>query len=203
MARRTTYTSTIRVPIYASWKCPSCGEKNFSLGNITCTRQETTSSLRKSKQEEAKNEASSRAQNDWKQNAVDIIFNPQKNPQNLRNDLYLQNTNCTKCGKKPSWDKGNGYMTLLALSFVPAIISGIVAISMKTSWIAWLIFAALLGAIVYCFVSEIAYKKSIVNMSKEYLPVMGSQNNELIAYAERQGRKLLSPDETLQMAGSS
>lgn len=90
--------------------------------------------LEKTKQEEAKNEASSRAQNEWQQNALDIIFNPQENPQNMRSDLFFQNTNCTKCGKKPKWDKGMGYMTILPLSLMPAIISGIVAIAMKTSW---------------------------------------------------------------------
>ena len=203
MATRTTYTSTIRVPIYASWKCPYCGETNFSLGNIFCQRQVTTSSLRRSKQEEAKNEASSRAQNEWQQNALDIIFNPQENPQNMRSDLFFQNTNCTKCGKKPKWDKGMGYMTILSLSLMPAIISGIVAIAMKTSWIAWLIFAAFFGAIVYCFVSEKTYKKTVKNMPTEYLPIIGSLNEALIAAAERQGKKFPSPDETIQLVGNT
>lgn len=202
MATRTTYTSTIRVPVYASWKCPCCGEKNFSWGNIVCQRAVTTSSLRWSKQEEAKNEASRRAQNEWKQNALDIIFNPQMNPQNMRSDLFFQNTNCTKCGKKPKWDKGMGYMALLSLSFMPAIISGMVAIAMKTSWIAWLVFATFLGAIVYCFVTEKAYKKTMASMPLEYLPVIGSQNKELLVFAEQQGKRLPTPDETIQIVGN-
>ncbi len=101
MATHTIYTSTIRVPIYASWKCPNCGEINFSWGNIFCERQAASSSGRRSELEEAKNTASSLVQNEWKQNALNIIFNPQENPQNVRRDLFFQNTNCTKCGKKP------------------------------------------------------------------------------------------------------
>lgn len=198
MATRTTYTSTIRVPIYASWKCPYCSEINFSLGNISFQKQVSTSSLRQSKHAEAISEASSRARNEWQQNALDIIFNPQKDPQNMRNDLSFQNTNCTKCRKRPKWDKGMGYMTLLSLSFFPAIISGFVAFAMKTSWIAWLIFAAFFCAIVYCIATEIVYKNTIEKMPAEYLPVIGSQNEELIVAAERQGKKLPSPDETIQ-----
>lgn len=199
MATRTTYTSTIRVPIYASWKCPFCREINFSFGDIVYQRAVTTSSLRRSKQEEAKNEASKRAQSEWQQNALEIIIKPKKDPQKLRSDLFFQSTNCTKCDKKPRWDKGMGYMTLMSLSLVPAIISGISAIGMKTSWIAWLAFAAFLGAIAYGFVTEKSYKRMIVNLPVEYLPVIGSQNEELLMYANRRGYELPSPDDTMQI----
>lgn len=57
MSTRTTYTSTISVPTYASWKCEKCGEINFSAGIIRCSRQASTSSFRNSKHEEAKAEA--------------------------------------------------------------------------------------------------------------------------------------------------
>lgn len=199
MSTRTTYTSTIRVPVYAGWKCPCCGETNFSFGNIVCRRSAATSSLRPSKHEEAKDEASRLVQNEWQQNALDIIFNLQKDPQKIRNDLFFQNTNCTKCGKKPKWDKGTGYLILFSLSFFSAIISGLLAISMKTSWIAWLVFAAFLGIILYCIINEEAYKKAIVKMPAEYLPVIGTQNAALLEFAERQGKKLPTPDETIRI----
>ena len=37
MGSRTTYTSTITVPVYASWKCEHCGEINF----VTARKRET------------------------------------------------------------------------------------------------------------------------------------------------------------------
>ncbi len=91
------------------------------------------------------------------------------------------------------------YISIMSLSLIPAIISGIVAINMKTSWVAWLIFAVALGVFVYCIVSEKTYIKTLREMSAEYLPVIGSLNDELIAAAKHQGKKLPSPDETIQL----
>ena len=59
MSSRTVYTSTITVPVYASWKCEECGEVNFATGSIVVKRQESSSSWRPSKQREAEAKAAS------------------------------------------------------------------------------------------------------------------------------------------------
>lgn len=199
MATYRTYMSSISVPVYASWKCPYCKAKNFSVGNIVCERRISTTSIIKYKQEDAKNEALNRVRSEWKQNALNIILYPKRNPKSMRSGFFLQNTKCIQCGKKPKWDKDMGYVNLLALSFMPAIFSGLIAIGLKTSWKAWLIFAAFLGVIIYCIINDKTYEKAIKNMQEEYLPVIGSLNEELLAYAELRGQRLPSPEETLQI----
>ena len=201
MATRTTYTSTITVPVYASWKCPKCGEINFSFGNIVCQRQASSSSLRRSKQDEAKERASTMAQSEWKDNALEIILNPRNDAGKLRENLFIQNTICTKCNAKPKWDRGPGYATIIALSILPAIFGGIFAFFDPTSIVAWLIFAASVGAFIYGIASWIIYKKRIASMPKEYLPVIGSLNEELMKYAALQGKSIPTPNEAMRMAG--
>ena len=202
MATRITYTSTIRVPIYASWKCSKCNEINFSLGNIKCESQATTNSWRRAKQDDARNKASSMAQTDWKGHALQIICNPRNNAQNMRGDLFLNKTKCTNCRTKPKWDKGTGYLIISSLAIIPTIISGLIAFILLRSFVAWLIFAISLGAFVYGIVTEKAFIKTIANLPQEYMPVIGSLNEELIDYAKRYGKTVPTPDDTVKMVGN-
>lgn len=197
MASRTVYTSTITVPVYASWKCEECGEVNFATGAIVVKRQESSSSWRPSKQREAEAKAASLAQTEWAGETLQIISDPNNHAQDMRNGLFLQNTHCTKCGKKPKWDKDMKYLTWGGLCFMPAIISGIAAIAIGTSPVAWLIFAAFLAIIVTAFISEPRYKKMMKNLPKKYTPVMGSLNAELIEYAGAFGKTIPNPDECI------
>ena len=197
MASRTVYTSTITVPVYASWKCEECGEVNFATGTIVCKRQESSSSWSSSKQKEAKEKAANSAHAEWTGETYQIISDPNNHAQDMRNGLFLQNTHCTKCGKKPKWDKDMKYLTWGSLCFMPAIISGLVAISSATSPVAWLVFAAFLAIIVAAFISEPLYKKMMKNLPKEYTPVMGSLNAELIEYANSLGKTIPNPDECI------
>jgi hypothetical protein len=92
------------------------------------------------------------------------------------------------------------YLTLGTLCFLPAFISGLISISTGSSVLSWLIFIASLSGIVATFVSESRYKKMMVNLPKEYTPVLGSLNAELIEYAEHLGKTIPNPDETIEIA---
>lgn len=197
MSTRTVYTSTVTVPVYASWKCEECGEVNFAAGAIVCRRQDSSSSWRSSKQREAKESAANQVKADWVGEAYGIIVDPNNHAQDMRNGLFLQNTRCTKCGKKPKWDKDMKYLTWGGLCLTPAIISGIVAIAMGTSFVAWLIFGALLAIVVTAFISEPRYKKMMKNLPKEYTPVIGSLNPELISFASAFRNTIPNPDECI------
>lgn len=197
MASRTVYTSTITVPVYASWKCEQCGEVNFATGTIVCKRQVSSSSWRSSKQREAEERAASLAQAEWASETYQIISDPNNHAQDMRNGLFLQNTKCSKCGKKPKWDRDMKYLAWGGLCFMPAIISGIAAIAIGTSPIAWLIFAAFLAIIVTAFISESRYKKMMRKLPKVYTPVMGSLNTELIEYAGALGKTIPNPIECI------
>lgn len=199
MASRTIYTSTVTVPVYASWICEHCGEINFSEGEIVCRRVKSTSSWSNSKREEVKSKSYELALAEWTENAYKIMTDPQHNAMSMRSDLFLQNTNCTKCEKKPSWDKDMKYLSWYALSIMFAIISGIVAVFMKTSIVAWLVFLAFLGGIIYGIVTEKQYKKAMGRLPKKYTPVIGSLNEELIAYARHLGGNVPSPDECIEI----
>ncbi len=202
MATRTVYTSTITVPIYAGWKCPKCGEKNFTDGVVTCKRETSSASLRSSKQEEAKAMASQQARNDWLDNALAIMLEPASHPTEVRNGLHLRNTKCTRCGKKPEWDKDTRYIGWCVLALMPAIIAGVVAIAMKTNVVAWLVFLALAGVVGYGFYTEAHYKKIMENLPKRFTPIMGSINVELLQYAQKRGLSIPTPDEVMEIIGA-
>lgn len=136
MATKTIYTSTISVPAYASWKCEKCGEINFSIGTMQCQEQKSTTSFRNSKLEATKEAASNLVQANWKKHVVKFMFEPNENAQSLRKDFIMENTNCTKCGAKPKWDKDMKYWTYTYLAFAPAVFSGLIAFACKTSIIA-------------------------------------------------------------------
>lgn len=196
MATRTTYTSTVTVPVYASWKCEECGEVNFATGAIVCKREETTSSLRPSKQNEAKERAASLAQAEWAGEAFKIISCPNNSGAEMYSSFFLQNAKCTKCGKKPRWKK-NINLSSFGIAMPVALISGIASFAILTSVVAWLIFLASVGFIVWSIVRESAYKKMMSNLPKRYTPVIGSLNAELIEYAEALGKTIPNPDECM------
>lgn len=172
MATRTVYTATVSIPAYASWKCEHCGEVNFSTGIITCKGQDSTSSWRTSKNDEARSNASRQAEGKWKENAYNIISEPNHNAQAVRNDLHLPHTRCAKCGKKPKWNKNMNYLAILGIAFPVALISGILAFSSDTSIAAWVIFIVSLVAIVSAFVSEPRYKKMMAGAATEAISVI-------------------------------
>lgn len=197
MATRTTYTTTISVPVYACWKCEKCDHVNFSPGFITYKGEESTCSKNKLKNEETKSRASSTARANWKEYALQIITNPNHNPVAMRNDFFLQETKCKKCGAKPKWDKDQKYLTVFALCIFPLIMSGIAAFGIKTSIIAWLIFLAFLSILIYTIYSESHYKHLLANLPKKYTPVIGSLNDELIEYANNRNVHLCTPEECI------
>ena len=197
MGSRTVYTSTITVPVYASWKCEECGEVNFATGVIVCKRQESSSSWRSSKQREAEERAAAQARAEWAGDAFKIISDPNHSGSAMYSNLLLQNTKCTKCGKKPRWNKNVKFLPLAALCMPVALISGIAAFATLTSVAAWLIFLASAGFIAWGIVREEVYKKMMPKLPKKYTPVIGSLNEELIAYADARGKKILNPDECI------
>lgn len=199
MATRTTYTATITVPVYASWKCEECGEVNFATGVISCKREETTSSWRSSKKKEAEQNATNQVQSDWVENAYRIITDPNNNAQAMRSDLFLQNTCCTKCGKKPKWDKNMSYLTWFSILFMPTIISGLWAVLDYKNITAWIVFLSLLGFMVSCFIREPIFKKKMKRLPKEYTPVLGSLNKDILDYASTKGKRIPNPDETIEI----
>ncbi len=194
MPKKQFYSSSVSVPVYAAWKCRFCKTNNFSAGFIICKRETSSSSWRIKKQEEARKLASVLAQNEWKQNAIDIIFSPKFAPQKMRESLSLNNTRCSRCKLKPRWDRGLGYQLFSSMSFGFALISGFVAVITPVFPVAWLIFFLCVLGTLYGFINAKAYKKAIQRMDIKFLPVIGSQNEELVAFAEGQGKSLLSPE---------
>ena len=197
MASKTVYTSTITVPVYASWKCEECGEVNFATGVIICKRQESSSSWRSSKQKEAEERAAAQVRAEWAGDAFKIISNPNNNGSAMYSNFYLQNTKCTKCGKKPHWNKNVKFLPLVGLCIPVTLISGIVAFATLTSVAAWLIFLASAGFFAWGIAREEVYKKMMLKLPKKYTPVIGSLNAELIKYAEVLGKTIPAPDECI------
>lgn len=202
MASRTIYTSTVTVPVYASWKCEHCGELNFSTGVIAYRKEQTTRSWSSSVRNEVKARVHRLANAEWVENAYYIITDPNENAQDLRSCFTLQNTRCKKCGKKPRWDKNMNHVGLCALCIVPALISGIVLLCSITSFSAWLVFAILMSIVVYGFVTEPQYRNTMAELPKEYTPIIGSLNSDIIKYASQHGILIPTPDECISIARS-
>ena len=199
MGSRTTYTSTITVPVYASWKCEHCGEINIAAGNIVCKRQESTSSWRNSKHEEAKARAHDLAHAEWVGEAYKVITDPNNSASELYSNVFLQNTRCTKCRKKPRWEMHMKFLPLLGLAMPTALISGLCVLGSPTSIGAWLTFLCSAGFITWGIVRENWYKKMMPNFPKQYTPVIGSLNAELADYAMQRGKSIPSPDECVEI----
>lgn len=198
------YTATVKTQVYAGWKCPHCGETNFSWGDITCKSVVTTISNIESKQEKARIEAMRQVEAKWHNEALDIIFDPRKNPLNMRDSLSIQDPECTNCGKKPKWVKGMRGRTILLLSLVPAVIgAGFAFYYQKPNLTSWMVLASFLLALVIYIVVLIVYTKSIRKMPAEYLPVIGSLDKNLILMAALHGKKLPSREEVTQLAGKT
>lgn len=197
MASKITYTSTITVPVYASWNCEKCGEANFATGTIVCKRQESTGSYRLSRQEEAKESAATKVKEEWTGDAFKIISDPNHSGTEMYYNFYLQDTNCTKCGKRPRWSKNEKFLPLVSMCMVLALISGIVAFTTMTSVVAWLVLLASVGVIAWYLLREVVYTNMMPNLPKIYTPVIGSLNAELIEYAEAHGKTIPTPDECI------
>lgn len=199
MGSRTTYTATITVPVYASWKCEHCGEINFAAGNIVCKREESTSSWRNSKHEEAKSRAHESAQAEWAEEAYKVITDPNNSASELYSNVFLQNTRCTKCRKKPRWEMHMRFVPLLGLAMPTALISGLFLLGAPTSIGLWIAFLCSAGFITWAIVGENMYKKMMPNFPKQYTPVIGSLNAELAEYAAQHGKSIPTPDECVEI----
>lgn len=197
MTTRTVYTSTVTVPVYASWKCEKCGKTNFTTGKIACTYSVSSDSLRSSKQKDAKVKAASLANLKWTEKAFRIISNPNSYAQDVKDGLVLDNIYCTNCGKKPKWKGDEKYSICGYICLVCAILSGLAAINSMVNIVAWVIFGVLLAMTIIAFVVSSRYKAMMRNLPKEYTPVIGTLNNELIEYAKAHGVTILNPDECI------
>lgn len=198
MANLTTYTSTITVPVYASWKCHKCGEVNFAPGTLQCKREEMTSSVWASKREEAKAKAEALVQAEWIEDAYEVITDPNHHAMALCNHLTLQDHECQGCGAKPKWKRGKGYLIWCSLCIVPALISAICVLSSPTDPFFWFWFLVFGGVVAWGFLSEKNFKKRVAALPKEFTPVIGSPNTELIEYAKRRGKPIPSPVESVE-----
>lgn len=199
MATKTTFVATVSVPVYGSWKCAHCGEVNFSIGVIGCKRQVTTTALRKSRQEEARSEAAHLAQSEWASNACAIISDPKNNARSMFSNLTLKSTRCSKCGKRAKWYRSNKLQGWGAICIFPAIFLGVFALSGKAGVGTWLIFLALLAVIAYSYLCEPLYVNMIAKLPSEYMPVLGSVNQELIDFAKKWGKPMMRPEETMEV----
>jgi len=203
MASKTVYTSMITVPVYAAWKCEKCGQANFSDGKIRYQVETSSGSMLQSKHDEAKAAAQQNAQSGWADHALSIMLDPNQNAQKMRNDLFLNSTKCTQCGAKPKWNK-DMLLEKLLVSFAPlillgVILSGIIAFANKESISAWLFFILFAGLIIYSIADEALYKRRMKNLPKEYTPVIGSLNQELIERAAKRHRQIPSPEQAFEI----
>lgn len=201
MAVRTTVTSTIRVPVYAVWRCSKCGEINFSEGVIACSASSTSTAFFHKTRVARATEASEQEVNaSWKQTTLGIIADPIENYQKMRQCFHLYHYKCSKCGNKEKWNKGMAYLSVACFDLMPTIISLLFVIAMPSSIGAWLFFLLFAGILACCIFSEKHFKTVLKNLPS--MPVIGSLNPELKEYAEQNQYHLLDLKEVLLAAAA-
>lgn len=201
---KTIYTATIATPIYGAWKCPKCKEVNFSTGTIVCQRQTSSSSIRTSKHEEAKERAMDLVKEDWIEDSLGIILSPEKHTKEFEALLKMGSSTCTKCGKQPKWSKSQKpWDIMMAASCfigVMAILIAFVGILLKdSSWIPWAI-----AGVCACFaiagtIHARSFRNMIQTLPKEYLPVFGTMEQELRRIAQTRGEAIPTPEEAVEI----
>lgn len=202
MGSKTVYTSTITVPVYAAWKCEKCGQANFSDGKIRYQVETSSGSMFQSKHDEAKAAAQQNAQSGWADHALSIMMFPNESAEALRSSLFLENTKCTHCGKKPKWDnKEKKILSILCLLslFSAILIFAAIVMSGEAGLTEWLITLALAAVGCCGFIDGRLFKKTMENLPKEYTPVIGSLNQELIERAAKRHRQIPSPEQAFEI----
>ena len=62
------------------------------------------------------------AQAEWAGEAYKVITDPNNSASELYSNVFLQNTRCTKCRKKPRWEMHMKFVPLFGLAMITAII---------------------------------------------------------------------------------
>lgn len=126
-------------------------------------------------------------------------MHPKSDAKDTYNSLFLENTRCKKCGKKPKWNKN--YMCGIwgGICFLLAIINGYLAIGDKINILSLLIsILALVGAVSAFFIGR-HFSTMMSRIPDKYTPVLGSLNSELINYAKQFDKVIPTPDETIDI----
>lgn len=198
MSTRTTYTATVKVPIYVAWKCEDCGKINFSEGTISCQRHASTTSFRSKKHNAASKKASELVKEAWKEEVLDFIMLPTYNTEKLMHDLEINNkAKCSHCNKKAVWNISTVYDYCTGITLLTGLISGLVSFSTGASITSWLIFILSIGIFLWAGISWLICNRKAKHLPEEYVPVIGSFNYKLNEYAQSKNVFLPSPDEAI------
>ncbi|MBQ3548217.1 MAG: hypothetical protein IJA44_07075 [Clostridia bacterium] len=203
MGFKTTSTTTTNIPIYAAWECSKCGEKNFSNGALQFQASSSTRSIPTKKEIERIEKQSEKYVDElFQKKAIDIIRDPIKNHSRFRESFYLYNCRCKKCNHKEKWyTKLYWQIPVLALDFLPALLSLTNLLANPANFKSWLFFVFFGGILALCIYSEFYFKKILKKTPQKYMPIIGSLNPILNDLAEKSNYKLLTPDEVQDAIG--
>lgn len=190
MASKVIYTSTIHVPVYTAWKCQKCNNVNTNEGTILCVGATASYSFKQSKLDAAKEEAMEMVQSEWKDKAMKIITDPSAHPEEVRSGLILGKIKCKNCGKKPRWNsKGRIADVFIIAGLILGLLSGWIAISVRNNIVCWAVFSVCVAAIILSIRSDNVFKKYMRKLPGQFVPVIGTQNEELLVYAREIWKK--------------
>jgi hypothetical protein len=207
MATRLTHISNINVPVYYSCRCQKCNEVGFNTGMIRYSAQATTKDPTRFNKESTRNRAERLLAGTWKDFVLLFMSYPNQYDPDLLSSLNSDSSKCEKCKRRYSW-KGDGRaffilgIILISLAIPVGLISLILAFLEVTSFVAWLVFAVSVGIIAFAFVFEKHHKNKISKIPIRYLPVFGTEDAEIIEYANKRGIKVLTPEETFAVVSN-
>lgn len=198
MGTRYTYTSTYGFPVYAVWKCEKCGEINFSMGVYQYIGMASTGSWSSKKQEKTRQSAMDESLEMGPEFAYKIMTDFNHNAGAVRFCLLLEDTHCTKCSKKPIWDKAPKSLAFPYMLISFAVFSVLIVLCAITSPITWCIFIVAVLVNVVSTLLENKYSDMILKLPKEYTPIIGTSDVEFINYAKKLGWRVPRLDEIIE-----
>lgn len=191
------YSATMKVPVYASWKCKHCGEANFATGRIIYRQTESAFGWRYSNYTKAQNKAVAHARAGWADCALKIIHDPKGHATEMYKHFFLPNSTCTKCGKKPHWSRSFSFYPFLTYVIPLYIICGFIFFSVLSPVAVWAFLLANVGIAIWAILRRIWGPKKISELPTAYTPVIGSLNPELVRLSKSTGQPMPTPDECI------
>lgn len=203
-----TLITSVAVPVYASWKCRKCGCVNLSKGYFHAKKSQSTDSYR---EVEVIREDFKWYEDECHGDFYLLIDNVYANAAGVRDALYLNDTRCRSCARRPLWARRLEWISEPLLHFL-AVLFGLLfwgvlndtASMTRPSGFLISVLFTLLAALELLLLAEKWLRKYAIERSfPEYPLVIGSVNADLTTQAERRGKAIPNPYEAVNIASGA
>lgn len=73
----------------------------------------------------------------------------------------------------------------------------------QSNFLTWLVLAVCASIVILISQSDKIFEKRIAELPEQYVPVIGTLNEEMLVYAEHYGKKIPTPEECIAIANGT